>query len=296
MNYIDNVFRALNNSSYYNTKNYMMFQEAVSDDDSSELTTAIADIIEKSKRPVVKINVSKGCYAKEFDSFLFGLPKYIEGEIPTMPDGNQMRFMAQINFADVQGLPDYPTSGILQIWMHVDKYKSFWDFKNGEEHKIIYIPNPASSKNNIDNVNIDKSIYVQQLADFPDFNDGNADKNYKMAFSNITEESVAGSDINIVRKYITNELNARGMDIDKYSKLFKDGQFKCDAWGTKIGGYPAFTQGGIPDFEVRNTLLLQIDSCDQFMWGDSGIANFFISHDDLVNKNFNNVEFYWDCC
>ena len=31
------------------------------------------------------------------------------------------------------------------------------------------------------------------------------------------------------------------------------------------------------------------------MWGDAGVANFFISEQDLKNKDFTNVVYNWDC-
>jgi uncharacterized protein YwqG len=55
----------------------------------------------------------------------------------------------------------------------------------------------------------------------------------------------------------------------------------------KIGGYPFFTQSDPRDYEPRllehEILLLQIDTDDEIgiMWGDSGIAHFFIRKDDL---------------
>ena len=48
--------------------------------------------------------------------------------------------------------------------------------------------------------------------------------------------------------------------------------------------------------QLYDTLLLQIDSEDDIMWGDSGIANFFISEEDLKNKNFEDMLYNWDCC
>lgn len=50
------------------------------------------------------------------------------------------------------------------------------------------------------------------------------------------------------------------------------------------------------EYNKYNTLLLQIDTDDDIMWGDSGIANFFINKEDLENKNFKNILYNWDCC
>jgi len=32
------------------------------------------------------------------------------------------------------------------------------------------------------------------------------------------------------------------------------------------------------------------------MWGDAGVANFFINSADLINKDFSRVMYNWDCC
>ncbi|MGN1033047.1 MAG: DUF1963 domain-containing protein, partial [Intestinibacter sp.] len=73
--------------------------------------------------------------------------------------------------------------------------------------------------------------------------------------------------------------------------------------GIKIGGYPFFTQEDPREYDYGgyNTLLLQIDSIDDddedihIMWGDSGVGNFFISAEDLKNRDFSNVLYNWDC-
>ena len=87
-----------------------------------------------------------------------------------------------------------------------------------------------------------------------------------------------------------------------------------DANGTRMGGYPYFTQddprdrspaggwkGGISGHTV---LLFQSDSenggdpknwIDDICWGDAGVANFFITPEDLAKRDFSNVIYTWDC-
>ena len=45
----------------------------------------------------------------------------------------------------------------------------------------------------------------------------------------------------------------------------------------------------------HDILLLELDSGNGIKWGDYGIGNFFISQKNLINKNFNDVLFEWDC-
>ena len=49
------------------------------------------------------------------------------------------------------------------------------------------------------------------------------------------------------------------------------------------------------EFPNYNKLLLQIDSCDEFMWGDGGQVNIFINSEDLKNLKFDKVLWNFDC-
>jgi uncharacterized protein YwqG len=66
--------------------------------------------------------------------------------------------------------------------------------------------------------------------------------------------------------------------------------------GHKLGGYPFFTQED-PRREQGYELLFQLDTDDavNMMWGDVGVANFFIKPADLQRGDFSNVAYNWDC-
>ena len=72
----------------------------------------------------------------------------------------------------------------------------------------------------------------------------------------------------------------------------------------QIGGLPFFTQSDVR--REGDVLLFQMDSemgngedgkskSWEILWGDCGIANFFISRADLKNLDFSNVLYNWDC-
>ena len=72
-----------------------------------------------------------------------------------------------------------------------------------------------------------------------------------------------------------------------------------DSDGHKMGGYASFTQSDPRDYnrnQKSGFQLLQIDTDQQIMFGDSGIAHVFINPDDLAVGRFENAYFYWDCC
>ena len=71
--------------------------------------------------------------------------------------------------------------------------------------------------------------------------------------------------------------------------------------GHKIGGYPYFIEYDPREENAPHTfLLLQIDidniEGEEICWGNlGGVANFFISPEDLVACQFDNVLYNWDC-
>ena len=69
------------------------------------------------------------------------------------------------------------------------------------------------------------------------------------------------------------------------------------SWGNRVGGYPSSTQEtSSKRTKSWNTMLLQLESIDrEVYWGDFGIAAFYISHDDLIKRDFSKVGFDWDC-
>jgi uncharacterized protein YwqG len=72
-----------------------------------------------------------------------------------------------------------------------------------------------------------------------------------------------------------------------------------DSCGHKIGGYAYFTQNDPRDYDDKHNddlLILQIDTDEKIMFGDSGVANIFINKNDLIEKRFEKAYFNWDCC
>lgn len=70
--------------------------------------------------------------------------------------------------------------------------------------------------------------------------------------------------------------------------------------GHKMGGYPYFTKQDprerYPFLRKYDVLLLQIESDDEngIMWGDCGVANFFINSTNLANADFSDILYHWD--
>jgi uncharacterized protein YwqG len=65
-------------------------------------------------------------------------------------------------------------------------------------------------------------------------------------------------------------------------------------WNGK--GYDLVTSSSATWQQLFGLLLLQIDTDNEIMFGDSGVANVFINEDDLKKKKFDKAYFNWDCC
>lgn len=104
--------------------------------------------------------------------------------------------------------------------------------------------------------------------------------------------------------------------LDMFEELFEDNElllntrtFSEQDANQTIGyllGYPNFTQDNPIPYDENlkrfDTLLLCLDGCSaignnfNMMWGDCGIANFFINSEKLKEKNFSDIFYTWDCC
>lgn len=73
-----------------------------------------------------------------------------------------------------------------------------------------------------------------------------------------------------------------------------------DVPALRLGGYPTFTQTdprcyGDPS-RYGDFTLATFDTSDGIMWGDSGVAQFFMHEPDLKRRDFSRVAYNWDCC
>lgn len=252
--------------------------------------------IERTVKPYVKISASK-IRTAIFQSKFGGNP-YLPKTITHPKDANNkpMKLLAQINFEEVPRLMEMPTHGILQFFISAEDDVMGLNFDNmtsQRNFKILFHPHIES----------DESLLISDFSYMDDLDTKYFPIQHELALTfRIDYEPVSIDD------YKNNELLGETVDLNLE---VRDGEDVKELWeiysetflgdGHKISGYPFFTQGDPRDSEKRyvdhEILLLQIDSDDKhgIMWGDSGIANFFIRKEDLLTLNFSNVLYNWDC-
>ena len=261
---------------------------------------AIERLERETKIPFIRIRTLKN-QPSITESKIGGLPYLPANEaLPVDKDGKPMRLLAQINCKDLVDLEEYPNEGMLQFYMTTN-----WPW---EESVVKYYET------------IDSSITYEAVADrltgvdmsnesFP------VNGEFGMEFS-LSEESMSRDDNRLLAlfcQYFT-EISGTWISVpeDGGDDVYELFEAYCDdsyAGGHKVGGYHSSAQ--LPDYYSYNQddktidvkaddspmLLFQMDSefGGSIMWGDLGVARFFIKRSDLKARNFENAYMVWDC-
>ncbi len=238
-----------------------------------------------SIKPFIAITARLENNLKLWQSKFAGLPYFPKtATYPIDSKGQAMFLLAQINFAELPKLENFPESGILQFYIssNDDVYgMCFEDQTKQDNFRVIYFPNIIEDENQL----ITDFSFVTKY-DYLPLEDACA-----LSFQ-LKSAPLSTGDY----QFNTDILNDNDeFDIEEeYDKLFP-------AEGHKIGGYPYFTQSDPREYQegyAACILLFQMDTDDKngIMWGDCGVANFFIFTQDLKKKDFSKVLYNWDCC
>jgi len=236
----------------------------------------------------------------------FGGEFYLpQGEkIPVSPEGEELKFLAQINFSETEPLEGFPKQGILQFFIDADEDHLF-DKMEDEElkkelYKLRYYPNP------------DKALQQTGI-----YNKKDKDTNYlrtswlegKMSFQKQEEIINLSADMdsetpwekleNSLRKKLFSLIPKAGYDLENDEENTDDFCWDFGNWGCKTGGYPAVRQGDIRDdyeeYKSYTTLLFQYDFTSREELEEDTFV-FFIKPEDLKACRFDNVLLYWHNC
>lgn len=248
-------------------------------------------IEELTKKEVCYINLSRD-NCSIFDSKFNGIPYCPKNKIlPVDINGNQLVFLAQINFAQVPAMKNYPQSGILQFFICNDL--SICQSETEQiNFKVIYYKDIDYT---LDENDVKYKLIKPEEIPVP-FLDENA---LKMNFS-LRMEGMTFDDYrcyNLMEK-IYNQHFKDDFSYERYIKLIDDEDYGN---GCKIGGYPVFRQNDPREWESENledydTLLFQIAATDDYLyWYDNGVANFFINSEMLKKCIFDKILFDWAC-
>lgn len=241
--------------------------------DIPEILQPYADFLQSTARPSNRIIFTLE-QTRPWESKLGGCP-YLEdiGQYPMGEGGRPMMFLAQINLGEMPPLPDFPQEGLLQFYVEND------DCYGLDSVCVVrYIPTYTADESTL----VRENPYCEDYEENLPFT-----KNCKISFE---RQEV----------YIGTECPEFIERFNGVSEKVKEALYDfCDASDSRVGGYPYFVQYAPAYYTSEEyVLLLQLDIDDTsgIMFGDSGNCTFLISREELLAKNFSNVEYDWQCC
>lgn len=273
---------------------------------------------EATLKPYAEIQARFTKSAALWQSKFAGLPYLPKGvDYPTTPAGDYLYLLAQINFAEVPELEGFPTSGILQFYLARDEmYGCNFDQPTDQsKFRVLFFPDPVLDETQlVTDFEFLPSLWEEDEYDMPfevllsyapDRRDCLA-LSFQPGLMPITAadyqfQALIGIDPFAHFHSDDPALAAQGEALRQYRESHASGHW--------LGGYPIFTQSdprpSLPAEAEPYSLLLQIDSEQSpdrqnegfyLLWGDVGVANFFIKPSALAQLDFSEVLYNWDCC
>lgn len=171
-------------------------------------------------------------------------------------------FLMQIDFAEINKkgtLADFPQHGLLFLFADAEKVNSSLTLTSGKQFQFVFCDVDAKGLEAVEMQNAFPEIFLKTklVSSLPNYDQTDE---LAEAFDNLSYD-----------------------DQDKYTdKTFVSGEFGM------IGGWPEIFQSSF--LAPNEVLLLQIGSFDEISWGDDGLLQFYISTEDLKNKNFDQAK------
>jgi len=239
------------------------------------------DLLKETMTPFISIAAQSAAPDQAWQSKIGGVPFMSSADaFPLDSNRKPMVFLTQINCSEFNQVGSFPTKGLLKFFMAENGM-----YGEPAESKVAVRYVEEFSRDLDDAIKVGPNVAYEDL---PFKNETpfklNLKKSVEIApISDIAFDRLMGDEF--FRSYGEEEYDIR----DRYSEAIS-------AAGHKMGGYAHFAQEDPRDPDHNEILLLQLDSDDQIgmLWGDMGVAHFFIKQDDLEKLDFSKVTFHWD--
>ena len=273
----------------------------------AQIEQFIADLNTTTQREVIRISLSLADNLVLTDSKFGGTP-YIpkDGTLPTSVDGKPLFMLAQINCEQLPENTLYPKKGLLQFWIAATEAPLYGlDYEapcSNDFKRVIHYPT------------FGEALPIDDFINDYTFDDENLPFNSKRQFAlhfKKDTESISLEERAATQLFFEKWNEAFSTHITTIDEFFDEvpddvceeinAYLLKEPTGHKIGGYPYFIEYDPREENDPHTfLLLQIDidnvEGEEICWGNlGGVANFFISPEDLAACQFDNVLYNSDC-
>ena len=270
----------------------------------AQIEQLVADLNAMTCREVIRIALSLADNLALTDSKLGGIPYIPQGDaLPTDVDGKPLFMLAQINCEQLPENTLYPKKGLLQFWIAATEAPLYGlDYEapcSNDFKQVIYYPDFGEALPIDDFIN----DYTFDNENLP----FNSKRQFALHFKKDTE-SISLEERAATQLFFEKWNEAFSTHITTIDEFFDEVPDDIceeinvyllkEPTGHKIGGYPYFIEYDPREENDPHTfLLLQIDidnvEGEEICWGNlGGVANFFISPEDLDNCKFDNIFFH----
>lgn len=241
-----------------------------------------------TSRSFIRIRALPSRATTPWESKVGGSPYLPKGTaFPAGPDGRELFFLAQLNFADMPRLDPFPEKGLLQFYINDDDLygMDFDDGENPDTFRVLFFPDPVRDESALQSG-------LPMLREH-DLLPHHPDQSYPLQFE-LADEIAPETDYQFWQTFgpdFFQQFGEQEWEVqNEYGRLVR-------SQGHKTGGYAYFTQDDPRRPEDPMLLLFQLDSDEgmDLMWGDMGVGHFFIREKDLRARDFSRVLYDWDC-
>ena len=202
---------------------------------------------------------------------------------PRDSDGGRMIFLAQLNLAKLPPLEGYPTEGLLQFFIANDDLLGLeYNKLAGSSGSCVVRLIPASELGRGRLAEASQSEYTPVSGGY-------------FTVDGVLYDQLPNSEDKDFGAVTGIDWYSEDPEIEAmFGSLY---EFPQSVYGA---GWATFTQEDPRDSDSKLELLFQLDwerdNGVEVMFGDAGVVNFFITREDLTQRNFHNAAYNWDCC
>jgi uncharacterized protein YwqG len=247
--------------------------------------------------PMAKMVVTGAAAGQSTESRIGGQPfsDLTHSDWPTYAeDGSPMLFLAQINFAEVPHLPDFPRAGILQLFAAGDARGHIEDTALDETRVIRWFPEPSGDQTLVvprEFLTLKKRGTLSPRAIANGLAVRFVSAEAKGHPYNWPFEQTGPDTFNRLGE--TPEVEADSRRLESEADTIRE------SYGTHwVAGQPSFVQEDVryqTELQSFDRVLLHLGFDDDVCIGDAGELNLMIRRQDLLARDFQKAFCTWDC-